>query len=89
LFGRGAADMKGGLSAMVTATENFVKDNPNHEGTIAFLITSDEEGVAVNGTVKVMDYLKENDTKIDYCLLGEPHPPQLLGTLLKMVEEAH
>ena len=57
---------------MVTATENFVQDNPNHNGTIAFLITSDEEGVAINGTVKVMDYLKENDTKIDYCLLGEP-----------------
>ena len=72
LYGRGAADMKGGLASMVTATENFVQDNPNHNGIIAFLITSDEEGVAINGTVKVMDYLKENDIKIDYCLLGEP-----------------
>jgi succinyl-diaminopimelate desuccinylase len=83
LFGRGAADMKGGLAAMVTATENFVKDNPNHEGTIAFLITSDEEGVAVNGTVKVMDYLKENDTKIDYCLLGEPSSTSITGDVIK------
>lgn len=89
LFGRGAADMKGGLAAMVTATENFVKDNPNHEGTIAFLITSDEEGVAVNGTVKVMDYLKENDTKLITVCLESLLPPQLLGTLLKTVEEAH
>ena len=72
LYGRGAADMKGGLASMVTATEKFIKENPNHKGRIAFLITSDEEGVAVNGTVKVMDYLKANEQKIDYCLLGEP-----------------
>jgi len=83
LFGRGAADMKGGLAAMVTATENFVKDNPSHEGTIAFLITSDEEGVAINGTVKVMDYLKENDIKIDYCLLGEPSSTSITGDIIK------
>ena len=83
LYGRGAADMKGGLASMVTATENFVKDNPNHNGTIAFLITSDEEGVAINGTVKVMDYLNENDTKIDYCLLGEPSSTSVTGDIIK------
>ena len=83
LYGRGAADMKGGLAAMVTATENFVKDNPNHKGTIAFLITSDEEGVAINGTVKVMDYLKENNQKIDYCLLGEPSSTSVTGDVIK------
>ena len=83
LYGRGAADMKGGLASMVTATENFVQDNPNHNGTIAFLITSDEEGVAINGTVKVMDYLNENDTKIDYCLLGEPSSTSVTGDVIK------
>ena len=83
LYGRGAADMKGGLACMVTATENFVQDNPNHNGTIAFLITSDEEGVAINGTVKVMDYLDENDTKIDYCLLGEPSSTSITGDVIK------
>ena len=83
LYGRGAADMKGGLASMVTATENFVQDNPNHNGTIAFLITSDEEGVAINGTVKVMDYLDENDTKIDYCLLGEPSSTSITGAVIK------
>ena len=83
LYGRGAADMKGGLASMVTATENFVQDNPDHNGTIAFLITSDEEGVAINGTVKVMDYLNENDTKIDYCLLGEPSSTSVTGDIIK------
>ena len=83
LYGRGAADMKGGLAAMVTATESFVKDNPNHKGTIAFLITSDEEGVAINGTVKVMDYLKEKNQKIDYCLLGEPSSTSVTGDVIK------
>ena len=83
LYGRGAADMKGGLASMVTATENFVRDNPNHNGTIAFLITSDEEGVAINGTVKVMDFLNENDTKIDYCLLGEPSSTSATGDVIK------
>jgi|TARA_B110000438_G_C15786240_1_gene638547 succinyl-diaminopimelate desuccinylase len=83
LYGRGAADMKGGLASMVTATENFVKENPNHNGTIAFLITSDEEGVAINGTVKVMDYLKENNQKIDFCLIGEPSSTNITGDVIK------
>ena len=83
LYGRGAADMKGGLASMVTATEDFIKDNPNHNGRIAFLITSDEEGVAVNGTVKVMEYLAENNQKIDYCLLGEPSSTSITGDVIK------
>ena len=83
LYGRGAADMKGGLASMVTATEEFIKDNPNHNGRIAFLITSDEEGVAVNGTVKVMEYLTENNQKIDYCLLGEPSSTSITGDVIK------
>ena len=83
LYGRGAADMKGGLASMVTATEKFIKENPNHKGRIAFLITSDEEGVAVNGTVKVMDYLKANEQKIDYCLLGEPSSTSTTGDVIK------
>ena len=83
LYGRGAADMKGGLASMVTATENFVKENPNHNGTIAFLITSDEEGIAINGTVKVMDYLKENNQKIDFCLIGEPSSSAILGDVIR------
>jgi len=83
LYGRGAADMKGGLASMVTATEKFIKENPNHKGRISFLITSDEEGVAVNGTVKVMDYLKANEQKIDYCLLGEPSSTSSTGDVIK------
>jgi len=83
LFGRGAADMKGGLASMLVATENFIEKNPNHKGTIAFLITSDEEGVAVNGTVKVMEYLKNTNQKIDYCLLGEPSSTSILGDVIK------
>ena len=83
LYGRGAADMKGGLASMVTATEKYIKENPNHKGRIAFLITSDEEGVAVNGTVKVMDYLKANEQNIDYCLLGEPSSTSSTGDVIK------
>ncbi|ALE01501.1 succinyl-diaminopimelate desuccinylase [Candidatus Pseudothioglobus singularis] len=83
LYGRGAADMKGGLASMVTATEKFIKENPNHKGRIAFLITSDEEGVAVNGTLKVMDYLKANEQNIDYCLLGEPSSTSSTGDVIK------
>ena len=83
LFGRGAADMKGSLASMVVATENFIEKNPNHKGTVAFLITSDEEGIAVNGTVKVVDYLKSLDQKIDYCLIGEPSSTSMLGDVIK------
>ena len=83
LYGRGAADMKGSLAAMLVATEKFLKHNPNHDGTIAFLITSDEEGLAVNGTVKVVKYLQENNQKIDYCLVGEPSSSAILGDVIR------
>ena len=83
LYGRGSADMKGSLASMVVATENFIKKNPNHNGIIAFLITSDEEGVAINGTAKVMDFLKDNNQKIDFCLVGEPSSTAILGDVIK------
>ena len=83
LYGRGAADMKGSLASMVVATENFIEKNPNHNGTIAFLITSDEEGVAINGTAKVMDFLKDSNQKIDFCLVGEPSSTAILGDVIK------
>ncbi|MCZ6826036.1 MAG: succinyl-diaminopimelate desuccinylase [Gammaproteobacteria bacterium] len=72
LFGRGSADMKGALAAMVTATEAFVTENPAHDGTIAFLLTSDEEGPAIDGTAKVMETLVDRGIAIDFCLIGEP-----------------
>ena len=83
LYGRGAANMKGSLASMVVATEKFIEKNPNHNGMIGFLITSDEEGLAVNGTIKVMEYLKENNQKIDYCLVGEPSSTAVLGDVIK------
>ena len=83
LYGRGAADMKGSLASMVVATENFIEKNPNHNGIIAFLITSDEEGVAIDGTAKVMDFLKDNNQKIDFCLIGEPSSTAILGDVIK------
>ncbi|MFT4517843.1 MAG: succinyl-diaminopimelate desuccinylase [Halioglobus sp.] len=83
LYGRGAADMKGSLAAMVVACEEFVKANPDHPGRIGFLITSDEEGPAVNGTVKVLEYLKEQGQTIDWCLVGEPSSTETLGDVVK------
>jgi succinyl-diaminopimelate desuccinylase len=83
LYGRGAADMKGSLAAMVVATERFVADFPNHQGTIGFLITADEEGPAVDGTVKVCEYLKEKNQTVDYCLVGEPSSTNQLGDVIK------
>ncbi len=83
LFGRGAADMKGSLAAMVTACENFVQGNPHHKGSIAFLITSDEEGPAINGTVKVIETLEGRNEKIDYCIVGEPSSSKQLGDTVK------
>lgn len=84
LYGRGAADMKGSLAAMVTAVEAFVQQHPEHIGSIAFLITSDEEGVAINGTVKVIEWLQEQGTQIDYCLVGEPSSTDKLGDIIKI-----
>lgn len=83
LFGRGAADMKGSLAAMITACERFVATNPNHNGRIAFLITSDEEGVAVNGTVKVVEWLEQRNEKIRWCVVGEPSSSQQLGDVIR------
>lgn len=71
LYGRGAADMKGSLAAMITACERFIGEHPQHAGSIGFLITSDEEGPSVNGTVKVIEHLQARNEKIDMCLVGE------------------
>lgn len=84
LYGRGAADMKSSLAAMVIASENFLKKCPKPKGSIAFLITSDEEGPAINGTVKVVEYLKQQSIKIDYCLVGEASSEHQLGDLIKI-----
>lgn len=83
LYGRGAADMKGSLAAMVTACERFIAQHPDHRGRIAFLITSDEEGVAVDGTVKVVEQLKNENTLIDWCLVGEPSSSATTGDVIK------
>jgi len=83
LCGRGAADMKGGVAAMVTAIERFVSTTPEHEGSIALLLTSDEEGPAVDGTVKVVEQLQSRNEKIDYCLLGEPTSTDAFGDTIR------
>ena len=83
LHGRGAADMKGSLAAMLDASERFVKDYPDHKGTIGYLITSDEEGPAVNGTVKVCEHLNNIGQNVDYCLVGEPSATNVLGDVIK------
>ncbi|MCK5877252.1 MAG: succinyl-diaminopimelate desuccinylase [Candidatus Marithrix sp.] len=83
LYGRGAADMKGSVAAMVTACENFITEYPQHKGSIAFLLTSDEEGPAVDGTVKVIKYLQELGKKIDWCLVGEPSSEEKLFDFIK------
>jgi succinyl-diaminopimelate desuccinylase len=84
LYGRGAADMKSGLAAMVTASERFVGRHPDHRGTIAFLITSDEEGPSVDGTRRVVEVLRERREEIDWCLVGEPSSEKLLGDTIKI-----
>ena len=83
LFGRGAADMKGSLAAMVVAAERFVAANPQHKGRLAFLITSDEEASAVNGTVKVVERLMARNERTDYCLVGEPSSTEIVGDVVK------
>jgi len=84
LYGRGAADMKGSLAAMMTACEDFIDDNKNHAGSIAFLITSDEEGPAKHGTVKVMETLHARDEKIDFCVVGEPSSHKAFGDTVRV-----
>lgn len=83
LFGRGAADMKASLAAMVVACEQFIEQHPDHAGRIGFLITSDEEGPAKNGTVKVMESLSSRGEQIDWCVVGEPSSTTVLGDLVK------
>ena len=83
LYGRGAADMKASLAAMVVACEQFVRVQPQHRGRMGFLITSDEEGAAINGTVKVMQWLGQQNKAIDYCLVGEPSSETVLGDVIK------
>jgi succinyl-diaminopimelate desuccinylase len=83
LFGRGAADMKSSIAAFVVATERLVQERPAHSGSIAFLLTSDEEGPAVDGTVRVVEALKRRNELIDYCIVGEPTSVDALGDMLK------
>src|SRR5581483_11185804 len=84
LYGRGAADMKSGLAAMITATEEFVTAHPAHRGRIAFLITSDEEGPSVDGTKRVMEMLAARRERIDWCLVGEPSSEASVGDTIKI-----
>ncbi|MEI7186359.1 succinyl-diaminopimelate desuccinylase [Dickeya dianthicola] len=83
LYGRGAADMKGSLAAMVVAAERFVAAHPNHQGRLAFVITSDEEASAVNGTVKVVETLMARQERLEYCLVGEPSSTDRVGDVVK------
>jgi len=83
LYGRGAADMKASLAAFITAIETFVNAHPNHSGSITLLITSDEEGVAVDGTVRVVEALKARNETIDYCIVGEPTCVNKFGDTIK------
>ena len=84
LYGRGAADMKSGLAAMVTAAEEFVGAHPDHRGSIAFLITSDEEGPSVDGTKRVVEVLRERRETIDWCVVGEPSSDKAVGDTIKI-----
>ena len=83
LHGRGAADMKGALACMVVAIERFIAQNPNHNGSIALLITSDEEGPFINGTTRVIDTLEARNEKIDMCIVGEPSSTHAVGDIVK------
>ena len=84
LYGRGAADMKSSLAAMVVATERFLLGHPNHAGSIGFLITSDEEGEAIDGTARVIDYLTQQGTTIDMCVVGEPSSAKKVGDVVRV-----
>ncbi|SFV53443.1 N-succinyl-L,L-diaminopimelate desuccinylase [hydrothermal vent metagenome] len=83
LYGRGSADMKGSIAAFITALETFINVNPDFQGSIGLLITSDEEGPAINGTIKVLDYLKQQNEQIDYCIVGEPTATKQVGDVIK------
>lgn len=83
LYARGASDMKTAIACFTVACENFLAKHPNHKGSIALLITSDEEGASINGTVKVVEELTKRGEKIDYCLVGEPSSTNVLGDVIK------
>ena len=83
LYGRGAADMKTSLAAMVVAVEEFVASQPGHAGSVAFLVTSDEEGPSIDGTVKVCEWLTARGEQLDYCIVGEPTSVDRLGDMIK------
>jgi succinyl-diaminopimelate desuccinylase len=83
LFGRGAADMKGSIAAMITACRNFIGEHPDHLGTLAFLITSDEESIAVDGTRRVIETLEARNEKITWCIVGEPSSTKLTGDVIR------
>ena len=89
LYGRGAADMKTSLAAFVVATEEFVITHPNHKGSIAFLITSDEEGPANDGTVIMCERLQKQGQRLDYCVIGEPTSVDQLGDMIKNLSLIH
>jgi succinyl-diaminopimelate desuccinylase len=84
LYGRGAADMKGGIAAFITAVERFLTKHPGHQGSIAVMMTSDEEGIATNGVVKVMEVLEQRNEKIDWCLVGEPSSDKKIGDVIRV-----
>jgi succinyl-diaminopimelate desuccinylase len=83
LYGRGAADMKGSIASMVTAMERYITHHAGHRGTIGMLITSDEEGPAINGARRIVDYLNANNIRIDWCLVGEPTCINTVGDVIK------
>ncbi len=84
LYGRGAADMKGGIACFITALERFLKRYPDHKGSIAIMLTSDEEGIATHGVVKVIDVLEQRNEKIDWCLVGEPSSDKTIGDVIRV-----
>ncbi len=83
LYARGAADMKTSLAAFITSIEEYIAENPNHKGSIGLLITSDEEGIAINGTLKVVEALKSRGERFDYCIVGEPTSNKVVGDMIK------
>ena len=84
LYGRGAADMKGSVAAMVVALEQFVSEHPDHSGRVGLLITSDEEGVAIDGVRKVIEHFRAKDERIEFCVVGEPSAKERLGDLIRV-----
>jgi succinyl-diaminopimelate desuccinylase len=84
LYGRGAADMKGGIACFITAVERFIDRHPDHQGSIAVMLTSDEEGIATNGVIKVVEILEQRNEKIEWCLVGEPSSDKKIGDVIRV-----